>query len=98
MAETVGSLIDKLSIVGLKIYHMEEQVRRGDATPGHRATCRRKAAVLRTQSRDLQRELSELAAGVLAGTRTLKVYYQFKMYNDPRYRTKAVSDQRSSEQ
>jgi hypothetical protein len=86
MAETVGSIIDKLSIIGLKIWHMQEQVERPDATPEFRAACARKVAILKVQSRDLQEELSELAAGVLGGTRKMKVYYQMKMYNDPKYR------------
>lgn len=91
MAETVGSLIDKLTIVGLKIYHMEEQVRRPDADPEHRRACRRKARVLKLQGKDLADELAFLATKVLAGKAKLKVYYQFKMYNDPRYRARAAA-------
>ena len=88
MAETIGSLVDKLSIVGLKIYHMEEQTRRRDTTPEHRKTCRAKVRVLDLQRRDLAMELSQLFSAVLSGRQKLKVYYQFKMYNDPRYRMK----------
>ena len=87
MAETVGSLIDKLSIVELKIYHMREQVGRADADVAHRARCVEKLAVLEAQRDDLAVEMTELWARVAAGTYRPKVYRQFKMYNDPQYRT-----------
>ncbi|MFY0534172.1 DUF4254 domain-containing protein [Nannocystis pusilla] len=56
---------------------------------GHRAACARRLQILTTQRDDLVAELDQLAVEVLAGRRTLKVYRQFKMYNDPRYRTSA---------
>jgi hypothetical protein len=86
MAETVGSLVDKLSIVELKIYHMREQVERRDADEVHRARCADRLAVLRRQRDDLATELSGLWEGVTAGAYRPKVYRQFKMYNDPQYR------------
>lgn len=86
MAETVGSLADKLSIVELKIYHMREQVSRGDADAAHRARCAERLAVLERQRDDLAAELTELWERVRAGTYRPKVYRQFKMYNDPQYR------------
>lgn len=86
MAETVGSLADKLSIVELKIYHMAEQVDREDATEAFRARCRDRLAVLRLQRDDLADELTQLLADVAAGRVVPKVYRQFKMYNDPQYR------------
>jgi hypothetical protein len=86
MAETVGSLVDKLSIVELKIYHMREQVDRADAEENHRARCADRLAVLQMQRDDLAAELSDLWARVAAGTYRPKVYRQFKMYNDPQYR------------
>jgi hypothetical protein len=86
MAETVGSLVDKLSIVELKIYHMREQVDRADADEHHRARCADRVAVLQMQRDDLAAELSDLWACVAAGTYRPKVYWQFKMYNDPQYR------------
>lgn len=89
MAETVGSLVDKLSIVELKVYHMREQVDRVDADPAHRARCAEKLSVLRAQRDDLAVEMTELWARVVAGTYRPKVYRQFKMYNDPQYRTPA---------
>jgi hypothetical protein len=87
MAETIGSLVDKLSIVELKIYHMREQVDRADADTAHRARCSERLAVLQAQRDDLTVELTELWARVAAGTYRPKVYRQFKMYNDPQYRT-----------
>ena len=86
MAETVGSLVDKLSIVQLKIYHMREQVERGDADAAHRARCAERLMVLETQRDDLAAELTELWRRVAAGTYRPKIYRQFKMYNDPQYR------------
>lgn len=89
MAETVGWLADKLSIVELKIYHMREQSARDDATAEFRARCAEKLAVLEIQRDDLAAELTELVAAVAAGRVVPKVYRQFKMYNDPAYRSPA---------
>ncbi|HEX2204672.1 MAG TPA: DUF4254 domain-containing protein [Longimicrobium sp.] len=86
MAETVGSLVDKLSIVELKIYHMAEQAARDDAAPDFRARCEDRLSVLRLQRDDLAAELTRLLADVAAGRVVPKVYRQFKMYNDPQYR------------
>jgi hypothetical protein len=87
MAETIGSLVDKITIVELKRYHMGEQTQRSDATDEHREACQQKLAILTMQRDDLEEELNQLFRDVLAGTAQLKVYRQFKMYNDPRYRT-----------
>jgi hypothetical protein len=86
MAETVGSLADKISIVELKIYHMREQAERPDATDEFRAACGERLRVLGMQRDDLAGELSELLAGIVSGRVVPKVYRQFKMYNDPQYR------------
>jgi Protein of unknown function (DUF4254) len=86
MAETVGWLADKLSIVELKIYHMREQSRRVDTSPGFRARCAEKLAILEVQRNDLAAELTALVAAIAAGRFVPKVYRQFKMYNDPAYR------------
>ena len=86
MAETVGSLVDKLSIVELKIYHMREQVARADAAVAHRARCAEKLSVLQAQRDDLAAEMTELWTRVAEGSFRPKVYRQFKMYNDPQYR------------
>lgn len=87
MAETVGWLADKLSIMELKIYHMREQADRVDATPEFRAQCADRVLVLEQQRDDLASELSVLLQGLASGAVVPKVYRQFKMYNDPAYRT-----------
>jgi hypothetical protein len=90
VAETVGSLVDKLTIVELKRYHMAEQAGRADRGPGWRAQCDARLAVLTEQRDDLAAELTALLDDLAAGRRTLKVYRQFKMYNDPAYRAAAA--------
>ncbi len=87
MAETVGWLADKLSIMELKIYHMREQAERRDTTEEFRAQCADRLAVLQLQRDDLAAELTTLLGDIAAGTVVPRVYRQFKMYNDPRYRT-----------
>lgn len=86
MAETVGWLADKLSIVELKIYHMQEQADRTDATAEFRERCHGRLEVLRMQRDDLAAELTQLLSDITAGRVVPKVYRQFKMYNDPQYR------------
>ncbi len=88
MAETVGWLADKLSIVELKIYHMQEQADRTDAAPEFRERCEGRLEVLRLQRDDLAAELTQLLSDVTTGRVVPKVYRQFKMYNDPQYRLK----------
>ena len=89
MAETVGSLADKLSIVELKIYHMQEQAEREDATPEFRERCGERLGILRMQRDDLAEELTGLLRDIASGKIVPKVYRQFKMYNDPQYRRPA---------
>lgn len=89
MAETVGSLVDKITIVELKIYHMREQARRDDVTPDFRARCEARLEVMHEQRDDLARELTQLASDISGGRVIPKVYRQFKMYNDPQYRRDA---------
>lgn len=84
-SETVGALIDRLSILSLKIYHMDWQTRRADAEAAHHTTSRERLARLLEQRADLAWCLDELTRGCLAGTLRFKVYRQFKMYNDPRF-------------
>lgn len=93
MAETVGSLVDKISIMELKLYHMQLQVQRADATQEHRQACAQKAEVIRQQRDDLATELSELLKAVMGGRTIMKVYRQFKMYNDPRLNPALVREQ-----
>ncbi len=86
MAETVGWLCDKLTIIELKIYHMQEQADRTDAAPEFRERCNQRLEVMRTQRDDLAEELTQLVADNASGKVVPKVYRQFKMYNDPQYR------------
>ena len=89
MAETIGSLIDKISIIELKRHSMGRQLERVDATQEHKDKCAQRLSILTEQRDDLAAELSELSDAVLSGRKKLKVYRQFKMYNDPAYRAKS---------
>lgn len=82
--ETPGSVIDRLSILALRIYHMEEQSSRDDVDEEHRDMVRAKLEILHEQLRDLSGSLIELLDDIVAGRKRLKVYRQFKMYNDPK--------------
>jgi hypothetical protein len=84
-SETLGALIDRLSILSLKIFHMDRQARRSDTDASHRAMCRERLAYLLEQRADLAWCLDELVRGCREGTMRFKVYRQFKMYNDPRF-------------
>jgi hypothetical protein len=81
--ETPGSAIDRLSILALRIYHMREQSDRTAATAEHVARSLDKLAILQVQHEDLSAALGELLADLAAGRKRLKIYRQFKMYNDP---------------
>lgn len=81
--ESLGMVVDRLSILALKIFHMEEQTLRDDAAESHRESCAVKLAVLREQHGDLVRSLLDLVDDFCAGRKRPKAYYQFKMYNDP---------------
>ena len=83
-SETPGAILDRLSILALKVFHMDEAARRRRSSRGLRAECKAKLKVLRKQSRDLGSCLDDLARDILAGRRTFRVYRQYKMYNDPR--------------
>lgn len=82
-SETPGMIIDRLSILALKEFHMREETERSDATDDHRAKCAEKLARIRLQRSDLTQCLAELIDAIIVRTRTFAVYYQFKMYNDP---------------
>lgn len=82
-SETPGMMIDRLSILALKEYHMREETERAGASGEHRAKCAEKLARIVLQRGDLTQCLAELLDAVAARTRTFAVYYQFKMYNDP---------------
>ena len=81
-SETPGSIIDRLSISALKIYHMDEETKREDASSEHQKNCEAKLMLLQEQRRDLGKCLMEFLEDLVFGRKTLKVYRQMKMYND----------------
>jgi len=74
--------IDRLSILALKIYHMNEEATRVDASDTHRATCQSKLDVLLEQREDLSSAIDTLLKDIENGDKYMKVYKQMKMYND----------------
>jgi hypothetical protein len=93
--ETIGSALDRLSILSLKMFHMQEQTERTDAGAAHKAGCMDKLAILREQHRDLSRSVLELIEEYASGTKQPKVYFQFKMYNDPSLNPELYTRERS---
>ena len=81
-SETPGSIIDRLSINALKIYHMDEEIQRPNVVDEHRKKCSVKLSVLNDQRNDLTKSLETLLADLNNGKKRLKVYQQMKMYND----------------
>lgn len=81
--ESPAWAIDRLSILALKIYHMQEQVERADASEEHQERCRAKLNVLLEQQVDLSTAIDQLLDDIAAGRKLMKVYRQMKMYNDP---------------
>ena len=81
--ESPAWAIDRLSILALKIYHMQEQVGRQDASAEHIAKCQAKLDVLKEQQKDLSLAIDQLLEDIEAGRKYMKVYRQMKMYNDP---------------
>jgi len=80
--ESPAWAIDRLSILALKIYHMQEEVDRTDASAGHIGKCSQKLAVLLEQKKDLSTAIDQLLQDIKAGNKYMKVYKQMKMYND----------------
>ncbi len=82
-SETPGMMIDRLSIMALKRYHMLEETQRQDAAEEHKLNCSKRLAVLDEQISDLSLCLAEVFEQLQNGTLKFRVYRQFKMYNDP---------------
>jgi len=82
-SETPGAMIDRLSILALKIFHMQAQLQRPEVDAVHLAHCSDKLHRLRVQRSELASCLHELLEQVRAGTACFHAYRQFKMYNDP---------------
>lgn len=81
-SETPAWLLDRMSILMLKIFHMREQTERKDVLLQHIAKCREKLSVLEEQKSDMGQAFDQLIQDIGAGTRKFKVYRQMKMYND----------------
>ena len=81
--ESPAWAIDRLSILALKIFHMQQEVDRKDATSEHTAQCSQKLTILLEQQKDLSSAIDTLLDDIAAGRKYMKVYKQMKMYNDP---------------
>ena len=82
-SETPGAMIDRCSIMALKIFHMKEQTERDDVDAAHRQKALDKVSTLIEQRNDLFSCLYDLVADIKKGKRRFKLYRQYKMYNDP---------------
>lgn len=91
-SETAGSMIDRLSIMALKVHAMRAQTLRTDVDAGHLASSRAKLERLQQQRADLAGCLDALVAEARAGHAYFKVYRQFKMYNDARFNPALVAE------
>jgi hypothetical protein len=80
--ESPGWVVDRLSILNLKIYHMNEQLERKNVTAEHILNCEKKMVVLQNQRIDLSNSFNELLEEYKEGIKKMKVYRQMKMYND----------------
>ena len=80
--ETIAWAIDRLSILALKIYHMNEEANRESADQNHKNNCQAKLDVLNNQKADLCSAIDQLVTDIESGDKYIKVYKQMKMYND----------------
>ena len=81
--ESPAWAIDRLSILALKIYHMQQEVNRTDTSLEHHQQCEKKLNILLEQQKDLSTAIGQLLDDIAAGRKYMKVYKQMKMYNDP---------------
>lgn len=81
--ESPAWAIDRLSILALKIYHMQQEVERQDADILHKEQCQKKLHILLEQRKDLSIAITDLLEDISKGRKYMKVYKQMKMYNDP---------------
>jgi len=81
--ESPAWAIDRLSILALKIYHMQQETERKDATEEHRLACKKRLGILLQQQADLSVAIDELLEQIEQGKKYMKVYKQMKMYNNP---------------
>ena len=81
--ESPAWAIDRLSILALKIYHMQAEVDRAEKGSNHAVECGKKLDILLSQREDLSSAIDQLLKDIEAGAKYMKVYKQMKMYNDP---------------
>lgn len=81
-SESPAWAIDRLSILALKIYHMNEEATRESASENHKAACQKKLDILLEQRVDLSTAIDDLIKDIESGDKYMKVYKQMKMYND----------------
>jgi len=81
-SESPAWALDRLSILELKIYHMEEEANRQEASKSHREKCKAKLQVLLNQREDLGSSIDDLLQDIASGSKYMKIYKQMKMYND----------------
>lgn len=91
-SETLGAIIDRSSILSLKIFHMFLQTERKDVEVNHINTCSQKLIILKKQRYDLGVCFDELLEDCKHGKRHIKQYKQFKMYNDPNLNPQMYSE------
>jgi len=91
-SETFGSMIDRMSILSLKIYHVGLQLSRLDINDRHKLISSDRLQVLNQQRFDLSDSIDGLINGMKSGTRYYKIYRQFKMYNDPAFNPALVAE------
>ena len=91
-SETAGAMIDRLSILALKIRAMKKQTDRADVDAAHIASSQSKLSQLQQQRADLAENCQQLLRNCATGTEFFKIYRQFKMYNDPRYNPVLVAE------
>jgi len=81
-SESPAWAVDRLSILALKIFHMEEETQRNDASSEHIEKCNDKLTILLEQREDLSSAIDQLLKDIESGDKYMKVYKQMKMYND----------------
>ena len=82
-SETPGMMLDRLSILALKLFHTREEAERRDASEEHRRRNADRLLILEEQRSDLVNALDALVEAIIAGQKSFKLYRQMKMYNDP---------------
>ena len=81
-SESPAWAIDRLSILALKIFHMNEETKRKGASEEHKSNCCAKLEILTQQKEDLSSAIDQLLSDIESGTKYMKTYKQMKMYND----------------